>query len=156
MKKIGIILLAATVMFASCKSENGCTPLTPAQEEGQMTAFAVANGITAVKHSSGMYYQVVAAGSGATPTANSVVTVTYTGKRMDGSVFDQATTATNFNGIRLNQLIEGWRVGLPLIQKGGSIRLLVPSSMAYGCAGVPGAINSNAVLYFDIQLVDVQ
>jgi len=160
MKKFGIFSLIIALLFIGCKADNGCKTVTPSSEESQITAFAAANGITAVKHGSGMYYQILAQGSGATPNLNSVVTVTYTGKRLDGTIFDQATTPTNFsfNGqpTFLGSLIEGWKVGLPLIQKGGHIKLIVPSSMAYGCTGAPPTISANSILYFDIQLIDVQ
>lgn len=152
MRKIGLLILAAGILFAGC-SDNGCKPMKPEAEEGQMQAYAAANGITAVKHNTGLYYQVVNQGSGPTPNINSKVYVTYTGKRLDDTVFDQATTPIPFI---LGGLIQGWQVGLQLIQKGGSIRLIVPSSMAYGCVGSSPTIAPNSVLYFDIQLVDVQ
>jgi len=51
-------------------------------------------------------------------------------------------------------LIAGWQIGLPLIHKGGEIKLIVPSSLAYGCGN--GPLPANSILYFDIHLVDVQ
>ena len=57
-------------------------------------------------------------------------------------------------GWTLGSLIPGWQIGLPLIQKGGEIKLIVPSSLAYGCGS--GPLPPNSVLYFDIHLVDVQ
>ncbi len=160
MKKSGIFSFIIAVLFIGCKADNGCKNVSPSSEESQITSFAAANGITAVKHSTGMYYEIVTQGSGATPNNSSIVTVTYTGKRLDGSVFDQSTTPTNFtfNGqpTPLGSLIDGWKVGLPLIQKGGHIKLIVPSSLAYGCTGAPPTISANTVLFFDIQLIDVQ
>ena len=153
MKKFGIFSLIIAMIFSSCKDDNGCKNVSPSSEETQITAFASANSITAVKHGTGMYYQIVSQGSGATPTLTSTVTITYVGKRLDGSIFDQATSPVSY---KLGDFIEGWKVGLPLIQKGGQIRLLVPSSMAYGCNGYPPVIGSNSVLFFDIQLIDVQ
>lgn len=151
MRKIGLFILLASFVFSAC-SDNGCKPVKPEAEEPQITAYAAANGITAMKHHSGLHYQVVNQGSGPTPTYSSKVYVTYTGKRLDGSVFDQATSPVGFT---LGGLIEGWQIGLQLIQKGGSIRLIVPSSLAYGCLG-SGPITPNSILYFDIHLVDVQ
>jgi FKBP-type peptidyl-prolyl cis-trans isomerase FkpA len=153
MKKFGIFSLIIAVLFIGCKADNGCKNISPSSEESQITAFAAANSIAAVKHGTGMYYEILAQGSGATPNLNSTVTITYTGKRLDGSIFDQATTAVSY---KLADFIEGWKVGLPLIQKGGHIKLIVPSSMAYGCNGYPPVIGGNSVLYFDIQLIDVQ
>lgn len=153
MKKFGIFSLIIAVLFIGCKADNGCKNVSPSSEEAQITAFAAANGITAVKHGTGMYYEIVSQGSGATPNLSSTVTITYVGKRLDGSIFDQSSAPVSY---KLDQFIEGWKVGLPLIQKGGHIKLIVPSSMAYGCNGYPPVIGNNSVLYFDIQLIDVQ
>ena len=147
-----LILLA---VYGCSKKDQGCMPVTPAAEEPQMKAYATANGIIADKHSSGMYYQVIDSGMGATPNINSKVYITYTGKLLNGSQFDQATDAST-TGWTLGTLIEGWQIGLPLIKKGGRIKLIIPSSLAYGCNGAGGAIPSNAVLFFDITLTDVK
>jgi FKBP-type peptidyl-prolyl cis-trans isomerase FkpA len=119
-----------------------------------MLSYANANGITPTTHSSGMLYQIVNAGAGATPTATSTVTVRYTGKFMDGRVFDSNATGSPIS-FGLNQVIQGWQLGLPLIKKDGLIKLIIPSSLAYGCAGY-GSIPGDAVLYFEVQLIDVQ
>lgn len=140
------------IMTGCIKDEKACSNVKPADEEAQIVAYASANGITATKHSSGMYYQVVNPGSGVTPTAISKVTVTYTGKFLSGSQFDQSSTPISFN---LNQVIEGWTVGIPLISKGGKIKLIIPSSMAYGCNGAR-TIPPNSVLFFEVDLLDVQ
>lgn len=133
----------------------GCTPVSPQMEESQITAYASANNITAVKHSSGIFYQVIDPGTGtATPALNSKVYITYSGKLLNGTLFDQGTDASK-TGWALGSLIEGWQIGLPLIKKGGRIKLIIPSSLAYGC-NTAGSIPSNAVLYFDISLIDLQ
>ena len=149
-------LLLASVLVLSCsgciKDEKGCSNVKPEDEQAQIMAYATANGITATRHSSGLYYQVINPGAGATPNINSKVTVTYTGKFLNNTQFDQSTTPITFN---LNQVIEGWIVGIPLIQKGGKIKMIVPSALAYGCNGVR-TIPSNAVLFFEVDLIDVQ
>lgn len=153
MKKFGIFYLVVAIVFTACKADNGCKNVSPSSEEQQIISFAAANGISAVKHGSGMYYQIISNGSGTTPGLTSTVTISYVGKRLDGSVFDQPAAPISY---KLSDFIEGWKVGLPLIQKGGHIKLIIPSSMAYGCTGHPPVIGSNLVLYFDIQLIDVQ
>ncbi len=118
-----------------------------------MAGFASSNGLTMTEHSSGLQYQIISAGVGATATLTSEVSVRYTGKMMDGSVFETVTgTPVKFT---LGQVIPGWQLAIPLIQEGGLIRVLIPSSLAYGCTG-SGSIPGNSVLYFEIQLVDVQ
>jgi FKBP-type peptidyl-prolyl cis-trans isomerase FkpA len=139
----------------SClKGSDPCNPKTVASESTQMQAYCAGNGITPTTHSSGLLYQIMNPGTGATATANSTIYITYVGKLVDGTVFDQQSNSSA-TGWPLNQLIEGWRVGIPLIKEGGEIKLVVPSSMAYGCSGY-GAIPGNAILFFDITVVDVQ
>ncbi|TDH28515.1 hypothetical protein EXU57_00065 [Segetibacter sp. 3557_3] len=156
MKKYLVLFSGLMVLLlGGCvKQEKACTPRSTASEEAQMTAYAVANGITATKHNSGLQYEIINPGTGATPTVNSQVFVTYTGKLLNGTVFDQSADPSRSNW-KLGGLIEGWRIGIPLIKKGGRIKLIVPSSLAYGCNDVNG-LPGNSVLFFDISLVDVQ
>jgi FKBP-type peptidyl-prolyl cis-trans isomerase FkpA len=152
MRSIAAFLLIIVLALTAC-GDNGCEPLKPETEEWQITDYATANGITATKHSSGLYYEVINPGSGPMPGIASTVFVTYVGKRLDGSVFDQSTTPVSFP---LKDLIQGWQIGLPLIKKGGEIKLIIPSSLAYGCTGSKNVISPNSVVYFDINLIDVQ
>lgn len=147
--------LCLLIISGCTKKEQGCTPVAPQDEEAQITAYANANGITAVKHSSGIFYQIIDPGTGTTPTLYSKVYISYTGKLLNGTQFDQSTNPNN-TGWTLGSLIEGWQIGLPLIKKGGRIKLIIPSSLAYGCIGAGYTIPSNAVLFFDITLADVQ
>ncbi len=150
------LLLLATLwmaLFTACmKDKQGCTAVNPRDEETQMQTYATANGINATKHLNGMYYEIISAGTGVAPTINSRVSVTYTGKLLNGTQFDQAASPISFN---LAQVIEGWQIGIPLIKKGGRIKLIIPSSYGYGCNGY-STIPGNAVLFFDVTLTDVQ
>lgn len=148
---VGIFMLSASCMQ---KESSGCTAQSPTVEEPVMINFANANSITYTKHSSGILYQIVDPGYGATPNISSKITVEYTGKRMDGSVFDK-TAGNPFSNL-LGGLIEGWRIGLPLIKKGGKIRLIIPSALAYGCTGAGADIAPNSPIYFEIQLLNVE
>lgn len=149
-------LFFACLFIISCsgcsKQEKGCTPVEPQAEESQILAFTAANNITATKHSSGIYYQIIDPGSGATPSQNSAVSVNYVGKLLNGTTFDQSVNPVSFT---LNAVIEGWQIGLPLVKKGGKIKLIIPSVYAYGCNGNTG-IPPNSVLYFEINLLNVQ
>jgi len=152
-KTINILLLSVLLSGAgSCIKDTGCQDKTIQSEQAAILAYANTNGITAVQHSSGLYYEITNPGAGANPTPYSTVSVKYTGKLLDGTVFDtQTVNAVTFS---LSQAIYGWQLGLPLIKKGGSIKLIIPSSLAYGCGG-KNPIPGNAILYFEIQLVDV-
>jgi FKBP-type peptidyl-prolyl cis-trans isomerase FkpA len=152
--KFIVASIVSLFLFTGCLKDDSCTPKTVQSETAAMLSYANANGITPTTHSSGMLYQIVTAGAGATPTATSTVTVRYTGKFMDGRVFDSNATGSPIS-FGLNQVIQGWQLGLPLIKKDGLIKLIIPSSLAYGCAGY-GSIPGDAVLYFEVQLIDVQ
>jgi FKBP-type peptidyl-prolyl cis-trans isomerase len=135
------------------KSKN-CNPNAPSSEAPQILAYASTNGMTVTAHPSGLYYQIMNQGTGATANANSNIYITYDGRLLNGTQFDHQDVP-NVDGWKLSGLIEGWMIGIPLIQKGGRIKLLVPSALAYGCEpyqSLPGS----SILYFDITLVDVQ
>jgi hypothetical protein len=113
-----------------------------------MINFANLNNITYLTDPSGILYETILSGSGGYPQITSNITVNYVGKLMNGTTFDSGTNIT----LPLAALIQGWQIGVPLIQIGGRIKLIIPSSLAYGCDGA-GAIPPNAPLYFDITLV---
>lgn len=107
------------------------------------------------KTSTGLYLQVVSAGTGITPRADSSqISINYVGRLLTGKIFDTSPP----NGPRtfaLKDLIEAWKEGIPTIKEGGRIRMLVPSKLGYGPGGVEG-IPPNSVLYFDIELIKVE
>jgi len=132
-----------------------CTDLPTSSDSAILLNFASSRSITTTKDTSGLYYQIISQGSGATPTVNSTVFVTYVGELMNGNIFDSTTNSAK-TGFLVNQLIPGWQIGLPKIQAGGHIKLLIPSQLGYGCMGSSPIVPSNAPLYFDITLVSVQ
>jgi len=154
MRKMALIAFLFCMLFTgnSCIKNTDCTPKTVQSEQGTIVNYAATNGISATAHNSGLYYQVINPGTGPRPTSASTVSVRYTGKLLDGTVFDSQTgTPVSFT---LNGVIAGWQIGLPLIQKGGTIKLIIPSSLGYGCTGF-GTVPANSILYFEIDLVDV-
>lgn len=154
MKKTVVLSFLLSLVFAneSCIKNEVCKDKTVDSERATIAGYAAANGITGTEHSSGVYYQITNPGSGATPTATSTVTVKYTGKLLNGTIFDNQTATPV--AVNLGQVIQGWKIGLPLIQKGGTIKLIIPSSLGYGCNGF-GTVPANSILYFEIELVDV-
>lgn len=155
MKKTFLSLLAflPLILLSGCVKDRVCKAQTVQSEEAEMQSYASSIGMTYTRHSTGLYYQILSQGSGAYPTFSSICTVRYTGKLLNGTIFDsQTTTPVSFP---LGNVIAGWQAGLSLIQKGGVIRLLIPSSLGYGCQA-NGTIPANSILYFDVELVDVQ
>lgn len=158
MRRFALALSVCLMVLSSgClkDSTNGtnCQDKTVQSEAATIQAYATNQGITATADPSGLYYQITNPGTGISPTVNSKVFVTYTGKLLDGSTFDSGTTPVS--GWLLSDLIRGWQIGLPLLKKGGSIKLIIPSALAYGCRG-KASIPGNTILYFDITLNDVQ
>jgi FKBP-type peptidyl-prolyl cis-trans isomerase FkpA len=110
----------------------------------------------AVKTPSGLTYVEEAAGAGASPVAGDNIKVHYTGKLLDGKVFDSSKNSgkpIDFQ-VGVGMVIPGWDEGLLMMKKGGKRTLIIPSGLAYGPDGQPGAIPANAVLLFDVELVD--
>lgn len=104
---------------------------------------------------SGLRYEIVQPGKGAYPGPTDTVQVNYTGKLINGTVFDSSVPSGKPAEIALNQVIPGWTEGLQKINVGGRIRLYIPSQLAYGDSGQQG-IPPGATLIFDIELLDVK
>lgn len=160
MKKINytLLLFCLAICFTACKKDMGFENF---DVEGQfkkdttaIRAFAVANKISIVKDPKyNIFYQIIEPGSGAELNNLSTITVNYKGRLLDGSVFDE--TKTGPVTFALNGAISGWQIGIPLIRKGGKIRLLIPSFYGYGNQARE-RIPANSVLDFDVELVDVR
>lgn len=158
MKRFLLFSLLLVMSVAGCsKHETGCTPVKPEAEEQQIKTYVAKDSIDATRHSSGIYYEIVKPGSGSTPARSSTITVGYTGKFLNGHIFDQNTSYTR----KLDGLIEGWQIGIPLIKKGGRIKLVIPSAYGYGCNPAKYGesdviIPGNSVLFYDVDLIDVK
>lgn len=104
---------------------------------------------------SGLLYKIEQAGEGASPKADDVVKVHYTGKLVDGTVFDSSVERGQPAEFKLNQVVPGWTEGLQLLKKGGKIQLVLPPELAYGEQGAGGSIPPNSTLIFDVELLDI-
>lgn len=103
---------------------------------------------------SGLQYLVVKDGNGKKPGPNDVVTVHYTGRLVDGTVFDSSVERGEPATFAVGQVIPGWVEGLQLMSEGSAYRLFIPSELAYGEHGT-GPIQPNSTLIFDVQLLKV-
>lgn len=160
MKKL-FLFIAVVVIFSSCKKncdkEAGSTVASDA-EKTLVTNYLSSNSITNAVQlgNSGLYYVITATGDSKKPGQCDYLAVKYKGQLESGSVFDQTTT--NPASFYLYQLVEGWRRGIPLIGKGGKIKLFIPPSLGYGPAGLRRpdgsyVIPANQIIIFEIELV---
>lgn len=104
---------------------------------------------------SGLQYEVLTEGDGPQPSADDQVEVHYTGKFIDGTVFDSSVDRGQPATFGVTQVIPGWVEALQLMKAGSKWRLFIPSALAYGPNGVPGAIGPNQTLIFDVELIKV-
>ena len=148
MKQFLFIVLVALVAF-SCKKKQDQAKI----DDDKIKQYLTDNNLSATKTGSGLYYIIDSVGTGTQPSSYSNVTVVYKGYFTDNSVFDQSDpSGATFN---LQNVIQGWREGIPYFNAGGSGMLLIPSALGYGSHAKSG-IPANSVLLFDIQLLSVQ
>lgn len=104
---------------------------------------------------SGLQYEVIEEGTGAMPKAGDQVTVHYTGKLIDGTVFDSSVERGEPATFGVTQVIPGWVEALQMMKEGAKWRLFIPSQLAYGSNGAGNVIGPNATLIFDVELIKV-
>jgi FKBP-type peptidyl-prolyl cis-trans isomerase FklB len=104
---------------------------------------------------SGLQYEVIVMGNGLKPAATDQVKVHYTGKTIDGQVFDSSVERGEPIVFGLNQVISGWTEGLQLMPIGSKFLLYIPSDLAYGDRGSGGIIKPGATLIFEVELLDI-
>ena len=104
---------------------------------------------------SGLQYEVLESGKGDSPKASDNVEVHYTGKLIDGTVFDSSVERCVPASFGVTQVIPGWVEALQLMHEGDKWRLYIPSDLAYGPNGAGGVIGPNMTLIFDVELLRV-
>ena len=104
---------------------------------------------------SGLQYKIVEKGKGKSPTSEDKVIAHYTGKLLDGTVFDSSHDRGEPATFPVSGVIKGWQEALPMMKEGGKWQIVVPANLAYGDRGVGNLIGPNETLIFDIELVSI-
>ncbi len=154
--------VTASLFTTACKKDVVVTNQDySAIDEAIIVKYLADNKITtAQRQPSGLYYVPVTANTSAVrATAGKTVSVLYTGRLMNGTVFDASSqhgnTAISFL-LGRGQVIAGWDEGIALMYKGDKGVLLIPSALGYGASGAGQSIPPNAVLRFEVELTDVK
>jgi FKBP-type peptidyl-prolyl cis-trans isomerase FklB len=105
---------------------------------------------------SGLQYEVIKAGTGATPKVENEVTVHYEGKLISGTIFDSSIKRGEPATFGVGQVIPGWTEALQRMKVGDKWRLFIPPNIAYGERGAGGDIGPNEALIFEVELLEVK
>ena len=154
---------AAGKATAPTTAKTGTTPAathrtTPAAGSHATTA-AKAPSTTWITTGTGLKYQDVLVGKGPQPKPGDDILVNYTGRFLDGKVFDSSLSPgrSPFElHLGRGEVIPGWDEGLATMHVGGKRKLLIPPNLAYGAAGAGGVIPPNATLTFDVELLKIK
>jgi len=137
--------------FQSLQAKGG----DKAQSEG--IAFLDENSKRAgiVTTASGLQYEILSEGTGATPSASDSVKVHYHGTLIDGKVFDSSVNRGEPATFGVTQVISGWVEALQLMPVGSKWKLYIPSELAYGAQGAGQAIAPHTALIFEVELLEI-
>ncbi|HYV90441.1 MAG TPA: FKBP-type peptidyl-prolyl cis-trans isomerase [Chitinophagales bacterium] len=128
-------------------------------EDRALQDFMHKNNLKGIRTPSGMYVVMETEGSGKQPVKGNTVRVAYTGKLLDGTMFDSSFDPGHQPYefvIETGNAIKGWHEGLQYFKVGGKGKLLIPSELAYGDRGSPPKIGPNQPLVFDIELLSIK
>lgn len=126
------------------------------QAEGE--AFLAENGARdgVTTTDSGLQYEVIEAGEGASPTVDDTVVVHYRGTLIDGTEFDSSYARGNPAEFPLNGIVPGWQEALQLMSVGDKWKVFLPAALGYGERGAGSRIGPNAALVFEIELLEIK
>lgn len=149
MKKY-LVLLLFIVAISGCKKVQTDYSET---DRNIILNYIASHNLTNVKSTvSGLYYVIEKPGTTSHPNINSTVTIDYTGRLANDTIFE-TTDGANPETIALSSVIAGWQIGIPLFGRTGKGLLLIPSALGYGSQEKLG-IPKNSVLIFEINLLD--
>jgi FKBP-type peptidyl-prolyl cis-trans isomerase len=156
MKKHFLLFGLLITLFSACKKDSFSTTKQATIDDDKIKAYIAANHIDVAKdEATGIYYKITTPNSGPHPNINDTVKVSYSGKLLNGTIFQATSTST----APVLSFIKGWQVALPLMGSDGNspvtrMRLIIPSSLGYGNVEQDGVttIPPNSPLDFTIDL----
>ncbi|HVX49443.1 MAG TPA: FKBP-type peptidyl-prolyl cis-trans isomerase [Chitinophagaceae bacterium] len=157
-----VFAVFTAIIFAACLKNvtntvatGDCTPVAPSSEEAAIKAFCNKDTATYTKDTSYIYYHIVDSGSG--PVAATTIFFKYKATLLDGTLLSQSTQPTSYPIVNL---IKGFQDMARFYKKGARLFLVIPSALAYSCEGAVSngtyVIPPNSILYYDIEITDVQ
>ena len=157
MRKLVLLAGLFIVVLAACKKDKEEVYDAGPQLTKDMAIikhYLDSTGLPATMDSSGIYYNIIARGNGVDSIKffGSKFKALYTGRLLDGTVFD--STGTTARQFQYNNVILGWQFALQRLYKGGKMKLYLPSLYGYGRQAYSG-IPANSVLIFDMEITDI-
>jgi len=157
MKRIFLLSGLLIILFSACKKQTFNDTRQATIDELKIQAYIKANHIDSLtKDPSGLYYRITTPAPGPKVTIADTIQAQYTGKLLNGTVFQAQTVGLVF----MSTAIKGWQIALPFIGADGvtrpysRLRLIIPSALGYGSAGsADGTVPANQVLDFTIDLI---
>jgi FKBP-type peptidyl-prolyl cis-trans isomerase FkpA len=147
---MGLIMMSCSDQSTEQQAEASAAESTENMEQIVTTANQM------IKTASGLKYEIIQEGTGASPEATDMVTVHYEGTLLDGTKFDSSYDRGQPAEFPLNRVIPGWTEGVQLMKEGATYKFLIPSELAYGERGTPGGpIGPNEDLIFTVELIRV-
>ena len=158
--KLGTRMAALPLACALVGLPGACAPAPDQADSPQArgAAFLAENGQRegVVTTESGLQYEVLASGTGASPTAADEVSAHYHGTLIDGRVFDSSVRRGAPLKTTVTGVIKGWQEALQLMRVGDKWKVFIPSELAYGASGAGGIIGPHEVLIFELELLSIE
>jgi len=154
--KIFLSLFLLCGLFAACEKKKDYDPDTQLEiDKLIIEKFVVDSAIAAITvDPSGMSYRILAKGTGAVPILTDSIQVSYTARVLGSKNPFETISVERPVSLKLNALMKGWQIGLPMIAKGGQIRMIIPSPLAY--KDFQGSsIPPNSILDYTVTLLDI-